>query len=55
MSEGTVAPERYYPIFAAMRHGPIHIDASRLTVEWIILTVIAGGLYFAWPGRGIRK
>jgi hypothetical protein len=55
MSDNGVAPQPYYPIFAAMHHGPIRLDVARLTVEWIMITVIAAGLYFAWPGRGIRK
>ena len=27
----------------------IHLDQSRLAIQWIIITVISGVLYFVWP------
>lgn len=42
-------PSGYHLIFAPPRGQAIHVDQSRLTVEWIICTVVAAGLYFAWP------
>jgi hypothetical protein len=43
-------PAGYHLIFAPpSNRGAIHVDQSRLMIEWIICTVIAAGLYFAWP------
>jgi hypothetical protein len=50
--EGGGFPERYYLIFGAMYRSSVRIDVARLAIEWIVLTVIAAGLYFTWPGRG---
>jgi hypothetical protein len=29
--------------------GSLRVDFERLFMEWVILSVLAGGLYFAWP------
>jgi hypothetical protein len=43
-------PAGYHLIFAPPAYrGPIHVDQSRLMIEWIICAVISAGLYFAWP------
>jgi hypothetical protein len=34
----------FYPPYYAM-----HVDISRLAVEWILATIIAGGFFFGWP------
>jgi hypothetical protein len=46
-------PAGYHPIFAPPPGRALHVDRSRLLVEWVIASVLAGGLYLAWPtGRG---
>jgi hypothetical protein len=43
-------PEGYHLIFSPPRNrGAIHVDQSRLMIEWIIVTAIVAGLRFAWP------
>jgi hypothetical protein len=54
-SENTVFPKGYYPLLISMNHGPIRVDEARLLIEWILLTAVAGGLYFAWPWGSDRK
>jgi len=44
------SPAGYHFIFAHPSRA-IHVDHSRLFVEWIIATVIGVGFYFAAPGR----
>ena len=45
-------PAGYHLIFAPpSNRGAIHVDQSRLMIEWIIVTAIAAGLCFAWPRR----
>jgi hypothetical protein len=39
----------YHLIFAPPHGRAMHVDQSRLTIEWILCTVIAAGLYFVWP------
>jgi hypothetical protein len=46
-------PAGYHLLFAPP-NGSLHVDQSRLAVEWIIATVIAAGLYFVWPTRDGR-
>jgi hypothetical protein len=49
-------PAGYHLIFAPpSNRGAIHIDQSRLMIEWIISAVIAAGLYRAWPTRRARS
>lgn len=31
---------------------PVEIDLSRLSVEWVIVSVLGAALFFAWPIRG---
>lgn len=31
------------------------IDAPRLILQWFIVTLVAAGLYFAWPGIPVRR
>jgi hypothetical protein len=54
-SDNTVFPKGYYPIFTTANHGPIRVDVARLFIEWILLTAVAAGLYFAWPRGSGRK
>ena len=44
------SPTGYHLIFAPP-NASIHVDQTRLGVEWIIATVVAAGLYFTWPDR----
>lgn len=41
-------PAGYFLIFL-QPHQPVHVDLTRLVVEWVVLSVVAIGLYFAWP------
>jgi hypothetical protein len=31
-----------------------HIDVVRLLVEWVIATLVAAALYFAWPRKASK-
>lgn len=44
-----------YHLIIAPPNRSLHVDHSRLTIEWFIVTVVAIGLYFAWPTEGSRK
>ena len=43
-------PERYYCLFLPP-HSRMHIDQARLTLEWLLLSVVGAGCFFAWPKR----
>jgi len=43
--------EGYHSLFGPP-HSRMHIDQSRLMLEWLLTSVLAAGTVFAWPERG---